>query len=58
MNDEDDYFDGDISDREYRQRYQREQARDEFYAREREAYKKKRKTIYSPSEDSDSGSMW
>lgn len=33
MNTEDDYFDGDMSDDEYRERIQRERERDEFYAR-------------------------
>jgi hypothetical protein len=61
MNTEDDYYDGDMSDREYRQRIQREQDSDRYYAQQRELYNKKqaeRKVYYSPSEDSDSGSMW
>lgn len=35
MNIEDDYYDGDMSDREYRQRIQREREREQYYANAR-----------------------
>lgn len=61
MNTEDDYYDGDMSDNEYRQRIKREEESDRFYAHQRELYKQKQaasRVYYSPSEDEDSGSMW
>ena len=61
MNDEDDYYDGDMSDAEYRQRIKREEESERYYAHQRELYKQKQssnKVYYSPSEDEDSGSMW
>ena len=63
MNTEDDYFDGDMSDEEYRQRIKREKESELFYAQQREIYKQKQlanKVYYSPSEDEDeySGGMW
>jgi hypothetical protein len=59
MNTEDDYFDGDMSDEEYRQRIRREQESDRFYARQRELDKQSsNKVRYSTPEDEDSGSMW
>lgn len=61
MNTEDDYFDGDMSDGEYRQRIQREEESDRFYAHQQELHKQKQsasKVYYSPPEDNDSGSMW
>jgi hypothetical protein len=61
MKKEDDYYDGDMSDREYQFRIERERERELYYAQQRELHNKKqaeRKVYYSPSEDSDSGSMW
>lgn len=61
MNTEDDYYDGDMSDAEYRQRIKREEESKRYYAHQRELYKQKQssnKVYYSPSEDEDSGSMW
>ena len=59
MNTEDDYYDGDMSDNEYRQRIQRQEESDRFYAKEAEKHKKSSGGVYySPSEDNDSGSMW
>jgi hypothetical protein len=61
MNTEDDYYDGDMSDAEYRQRIKREEESERYYAHQRELYKQKQssnKVYYSPSEDEDSGSMW
>jgi hypothetical protein len=61
MNTEDDYYDGDMSDSEYRQRIRREEESDRYYAHQRELHKQKQATsrvYYSPAEDQDSGSMW
>ncbi len=59
MNDEDDYYDGDMSDSEYRERLRRERAREEYYAQIRQKEKQRKPSVYySPSEDEDSGSMW
>jgi len=61
MNTEDDYYDGDMSDVEYRQRIKREEESELFYAHQQELYKQKQlsnKIYYSPAEDEDSGSMW
>ena len=61
MNTEDDYYDGDMSDSEYRQRIRREEESDRYYAHQRELYKQKQsasRVYYSPSESDDSGSMW
>ena len=61
MNTENDYYDGDMSDAEYRQRIKREEESKRYYAHQRELYKQKQssnKVYYSPSEDEDSGSMW
>lgn len=61
MNTEDNYYDGDMSDDEYRQRIQRQEESDRFYAAEAEKYRNKKSSsgvYYSPSEDSDSGGMW
>ena len=61
MNDEDDYYDGDMSDREYRRRVRREEESVRFYARQQELYKQKQaasRVYYSPPENEDSGSMW
>ena len=59
MNTDDDYFDGDMSDREYRQRIRREEESDRFYTRQRELDKQSAgRVFYSPPEDQDSGSMW
>jgi hypothetical protein len=59
MNTEDDYYNGDMSDDEYRQRIRQQEESDRFYAREAEKHKKASGGVYySPSEDSDSGSMW
>jgi hypothetical protein len=38
MNIEDDYYDGDMSDEEYRQRIRREQEREEYYANIRKTW--------------------
>lgn len=48
MNTEDDYFDGDMSDEEYRQRIRREQERDEYYANIRKTETKQRSEDRSP----------
>lgn len=59
MNADDDYFDGDMSYREYFRRQEREREVEAARAREREQYRQKQsRVIYSPSEDEDSGSMW
>ena len=61
MNTEDDYYDGDMSDAEYRQRIKREEESERYYAQQRELYKQKKlanQVYYSPSENEDSGSMW
>jgi hypothetical protein len=61
MNTEDDYNDGDMSDNEYRQRIRRQEESDRYYAQKAEEQRKKNSSsgvYYSPSEDSDSGSMW
>jgi hypothetical protein len=61
MNTEDDYFDGDMSDGEYRRRIQQEEESNRYYAHQRELHKQKQsdgKVYYSPPEDNDSGSMW
>jgi hypothetical protein len=59
MNTEDDYYDGDMSDDEYRQRVRRQEEADAFYARQRQREQRVRPSVYySPSEDEDSGSMW
>ena len=48
MNTEDDYFDGDMSDDEYRQRIRREQEREEYYANARKTESKRRNEDTSP----------
>ena len=55
MNNEDDYYDGDMSDEEYRQRRIREQDRDEFYANARKTWKPSNndKSHYRFSSDDD-----
>jgi hypothetical protein len=55
MNNEDDYYDGDMSDDEYRQRRIREQERDEFYANARKTWKPSNndKSPYRFSSDDD-----
>ena len=59
MNTDDDYYDGDMSDREYRQRIRREEESERFYAQQRKLEKQSAgRVIYSPPEDQDSGSMW
>ena len=61
MNDEDDYYDGDMSDREYSRRVERDRLIEIQRAREREQYRRRQsesRVRYSPSEDEDSGSMW
>ena len=53
MNIEDDYYDGDMSDNEYRQRIAREKERDAFYAREAAAHRQRQaasKIIYPKNE--------
>ena len=42
MNADDDYYDGDMSDREYRARVRGEQERDEYYANVRKAESKRK----------------
>lgn len=42
MNADDDYYDGDMSDREYRARVRRDQERDEYYANIRKAESKRK----------------
>ena len=63
MNIEDDYYDGDMSDNEYRQRIAREKERDAFYAREAAAYRQRQassKIIYPKvsNDYDDSGMMY
>jgi hypothetical protein len=61
MNNEDDYFDGDMSDSEYRQRIRREEESRRFYANQRDLHKKEQaasRVYYSPTESEDSGGMW
>jgi hypothetical protein len=48
MNTEDDYYDGDMSDREYRARVRRDQERDEYYANIRKNETKRRSEDRSP----------
>jgi hypothetical protein len=63
MNIEDDYYDGDMSDNEYRQRIAREKERDAFYANEAAAYRQRQassKIIYPKVSDDydDDGMMY
>jgi hypothetical protein len=63
MNIEDDYYDGDMSDNEYRQRIAREKERDAFYAREAAAHRQRQaasKIIYPKVSDDydDDGMMY
>jgi hypothetical protein len=63
MNTEDDFYNGDMSDDEYRQRIRREAESERYYAREAELYKQRRaaEKVYYPKVNDDyedSGSMW
>ena len=55
MNIEDDYYDGDMSDEEYRQRTIREKEREEYYANVRKTWKPSNndKSTYRFSSDDD-----
>jgi hypothetical protein len=53
MNIEDDYYDGDMSDDEYRMRIRREQERDEYYANVRKSEIKDKSPYRFSSDDDD-----